>query len=205
MERKDRFALAFIVGGSILAASVVSAMTFWRAPVAAAPTAVYQTSTKLLHETLVIATPDMLGSKDKPAYMPSSLTLPANSTVEITVVNFDDATALPQGSEQFATATGVIGPLHIQAMDPSNPNDASAPVTTATALDPQKGVSHTFTISKLGINVPIAPKSKVTFTIHTGKAGTYRWQCMDPCGSDPGGWGGAMATDGFMRGTLTVV
>jgi hypothetical protein len=213
MERKDRFALAFIVGGSILTASLVSAATFWRAPAAAAPAhqasaaqlAAARTATAPLHQTLVIATPDMLGSEDQPAYMPSSLTLPANSTVQITVVNFDDATALPPGSEQFATATGVIGPLRIQALDPTKPNDTSAAVTTATSLDPQKGVSHTFTIAKLGINVPIAPKSKVTFTIHTGKAGTYTWQCMDPCGTGPSGWGGAMSAEGFMRGTLTVV
>jgi hypothetical protein len=207
MERKDRFALAFIVGASIVTASVVSAMTFWRAPAAAAPAHVQLAATHKapLHETLVIATGDMLNSDDKPAYMPSDLTLPANSTVIITVVNFDDATALPAGSEQFATAKGVVGPLQIQAMDTKNPNDTSAPVTTATSLDPAKGLSHTFTILALGINVPIAPKSRETFTIHTGKAGKYTWQCFDPCGSDPNGWGGAMAEAGYMKGTLTVV
>ncbi len=212
MERKDRFALAFIAGISILGASVVSAMTFWRAPVAApahqlsqAQLAAARTAAHPLHETLVIATPDMLGGGDMPAYVPSALTLPANSTVIITVVNFDDPTALPAGSEGFAVAKGVIGPLQVQALDPKKPNDTSAPVAAVTSMDPQKGVSHTFTITTLGINVPIAPQSRTTFTIHTGKAGTYQWQCYDPCGSDPAGWGGAMATDGFMRGTLTVV
>lgn len=212
MERKDRFALAFIVGGSIVAASVVSALTFWRAPVAAsapqpsaAQLAAARTAAHPLHETLVIATGDMLQDDDMPAYMPSSLTLPANSTVTITVVNFDDATALPAGSEKFATASGVIGPVEVQALDSKNPNDTSAPVTKVTSMDPQNGVSHTFTITKLGLNVPIAPKSRTTFTIHTGKAGSYTWQCYDPCGSDPAGWGGPMATTGFMRGTLTVV
>jgi len=212
MERKDRFALAFIVGGSILTASLVSAATFWRAPAASAPVlpsaaqlAAERTAVAPLHETLVIATPDMLGSEEKPAYMPSNLVLPANSLVSITVVNFDDATALPAGSEQFAAAKGVRGPLQIQALDPANPNDTSGAVTTATSLDPAKGVSHTFTITALGINVPIAPKSRVTFTIHTGKAGTYTWQCYDPCGGDPDGWGGAMADTGFMRGTLSVI
>ena len=212
MERKDRYALAFIVSASFLTATVVSGLTFWRAPAAAAPPAASaaqlaatRTNVAPLHEQLTIATPDMLGSKDLPAYMPSSLVLPANSTVVITIVNFDNATALPSGYEQFATARGIIGPLHIQALDPTKPNDTSAPVTTATALDPQQGVSHTFTIAALGVNVPVAPMSKVTFTIHTGKAGRYTWQCMDPCGSDPNGFGGAMAEQGYMRGTLTVV
>lgn len=211
MERRDRFALAFIGGASILTASVVSALTFWHAPVAAAPhetaaqLAAERTNAHPLHETLVIATGDMLNDGDMPAYMPSNLTLPANSTVTITVVNFDDPTPLAPGAEKFATATGILGPMQIQALDTKNPNDTSAPVTTAMSLDPEKGVSHTFTITQLGINVPMAPASRVTFTIHTGKAGTYTWQCYDPCGGDPNGWGGAMADTGYMRGTLTIV
>jgi len=206
MERFDRFALALIVGGSIVTASVVSALTFWRAPVAAAPVtqAVAKHVATPLHETLVIATGDQLGSNDMPAYVPSQLTLPANTTVTITVVNFDDATALAAGNEKYAVATGVIGPVEVQAMDSAKPN-ADTAATAVTRMDPANGVSHTFTIAKLGINVPIAPKSKTTFTFKTGKAGTYEWQCMDPCGSDPNGWGGAMSALGYMRGTLTVV
>ena len=58
-------------------------------------------------------------------------------------------------------------------------------------------------VHQLGINIPIAPTSRTTFTFHTtGKAGMYEWQCFDPCGSDPGGWGGAMATAGYMKGTV---
>lgn len=207
MERKDGFALATIVGGSLILASTITALTAWHAPVAAnvhpAPAAARQ-PTKPIHETLVIATPDMLDSKEMPAYIPAALTLPADTMVTITIVNFDDATALPPGSEQYATARGVIGPLSVQPLDSANPN-ADVPATTATALDPQNGVSHTFTISKLGLNVPVAPMSKTTFTFKTGKAGAYDWQCFDPCGTDPAGWGGAMATTGFMRGVLTVV
>ncbi|HZS15111.1 MAG TPA: hypothetical protein VFC09_10970 [Candidatus Dormibacteraeota bacterium] len=209
MERIDRYAIAFIVGGSILTASLVTAAAAWHAPstpagAAPAATTAAHVAVAPLHETLVIATPDMLGSNEMPAYVPSTLTLPANTTVSITIVNFDDATALPAGSEQFATATGVTGPLQVQALDPTDPN-ADAPATAVTSMDPQSGVSHTFTIAKLGINVPIAPKSKTTFTIRTGKAGTFQWQCMDPCGTGPSGFGGAMAAKGYMQGTLTVV
>jgi len=208
MQRFDRFALALIVGGSVVTASLVTWVTFWHSPAAAtnatpATQLAAKQVAKPLHETLVIATPDMLGSKEMPAYMPSALTLPANSTVTITVINFDDATALTDGAEKYATPKGVIGSLQVQQLDPTNPN-ADTPATAVTAMDPAKGVSHTFTITKLGINVPIAPKSKTTFTIHTGKAGTYEWQCFDPCGGDPAGWGGAMSATGYMRGTLTV-
>ena len=156
-----------------------------------------------IHVTWVIATPDMLGSKDKPAYLPANPVLPANTDVTVTVVNFDDATALPAGSESFATPTGITGDLSVAPMDPADPN-ANTLAKSLSSLDPATGVSHTFTVAALHLNVPIAPKSRTTFTFHTGGAGTYAWQCMDPCGTDPAGWGGAMATAGYMRGTLTI-
>ena len=157
------------------------------------------------HYTLSIDTPDMLGGSEDtgPAYVPSNLTLPANSDVTITIVNFDDATPLPAGTEHFAVATGIKGSLSIEPLTTADPNGA-APATQATGLDPAKGVSHTFTIAKLGLNVPVAPKSRTTFTFHTGAAGTYEWQCMDPCGTGPAGWNGAMSRPGYMRGSLVL-
>jgi hypothetical protein len=93
--------------------------------------------------------------------------------------------------------------MSIQSMDATNPNLASATRTTD-RLDPTTGISHTFTIATLGLSVPIAPKSKTTFTFHTGTAGSYTWQCMDPCGSGPIGWAGAMSTKGYMSGHVSV-
>lgn len=151
------------------------------------------------HLYLTIATPDMLGSSVGPAYMPSSFTMPANSDVTITVINFDDATALPA---QWATARGTTGPLTVASFDPATPNKLGA-THTVQRLDPSSGVSHTFTITALGLNVPIAPHSRTTFTFHTGAAGVYTWQCMDPCGSGPAGWDGPMATKGFMTGQVS--
>lgn len=168
-----------------------------------AATLANDTSAQPVHETMVIATPDMLGSNQMPAYIPSQLVLPANSDVVITVVNFDDATALPAAEASYAVPTGIVGGLTVEPLSPADPN-AAAPATTVSSLDPATGVSHTFTVAALHLNVPIAPKSRTTFTIHTGDAGTYTWQCMDPCGTDPGGWGGAMQATGYMRGTLTV-
>ena len=174
--------------------------TGWTLALAHGNPTVVAAATKPVHVSLVIATPDMLGSDVGPAYLPSDFTIPANSTVTITVTNFDDATPLPP---QYATATGIIGQLSIQPFDPANPN-ATAPSTKAASLDPNTGVSHTFTVPSLGLNVPLAPKSKTTFTIHTGKAGTYTWRCMDPCGTGPAGWDGAMDAKGYMTGTMTV-
>jgi hypothetical protein len=62
---------------------------------------------------------------------------------------------------------------------------------------------HTFTSTRLGLDVVIKPGSAVhpsvtTFTFRAPKVGTYIWQCMAGC--DP--W--AMTHLGFMRGRVTV-
>ena len=192
-------ALAIFIIGSIGwdAAQMATAATPPRATTTAA------SGGSSVHLYLTIATPDMLGSDVGPAYLPSSFSVPQYSTVTITVTNFDDATPLAAGSEQYATATGVTGPLSIETLDAAHPN-AAAPVTHATRLDPATGVSHTFTVAKLGLSVPIAPKSRTTFTFHTLGTGTFTWQCMDPCGSGDNGWSGPMDTKGFMTGSMTV-
>jgi hypothetical protein len=204
VKRLDIYALtvigasAVLMGGGLAYATMRSDRVVASAA-AAAPAAAPAPATAT-HLYLTIATPKMLGN-EMPAYMPANFSVPADSDVVVTITNFDDATALAAGTEQFATATGIKGALSVQAMDPTNPNA----VTTAASLmsmDPAT-VSHTLTVAKLGLNVPIAPKSVTTFTFHSGAAGTYAWQCMDPCGSDPSGWGGAMATAGYMKGGLT--
>jgi hypothetical protein len=56
--------------------------------------------------------------------------------------------------------------------------------------------------------LPAAPHGGFTTVVFTLKAptspGTYTWQCETPCGSGPTGWGGAMATYGWMRGNFSV-
>ncbi len=154
---------------------------------------------------LTIVTGDMIGKTEFPAYVPSDFTLPAHSTVVVTITNFDDATPLPKGSEVYANAAGVVGgTFTVTPIDPKDPNGSAGPTQTLASLNPAK-VSHTFTVPGLGINVPIAAHARVSFTITTGDAGTFSWRCMDPCGAGPSGWGTAMAAkSGYMEGTLTV-
>lgn len=158
-------------------------------------------STTIPHYYLSIDTPTMLGGTEVtgPAYVPSDFNLPANTNVTVTIVDFDGATALPA---QYAKATGITGTLSIQALNSVHPN-ATGTTRTAMSLNPTTGVAHTFTILNLGLNVPVAPMSRETFTFHTGAAGTYTWRCMDPCGNAPDGWGSAMVTEGFMEGHVT--
>ena len=152
---------------------------------------------------LTIATPDMLGTDDMPAYLPAFPTIPAHTRVRVEIINFDDATPLTGALEQFAKVKGTVGgSIQVEALDEKNPNATTAS-QTVTALDPQN-VSHTFTVAKLGINIPVAAKARTIFEIQTGAPGVYDWRCNDPCGQGNGGWGGAMAAAGYMMGKLTL-
>ncbi len=137
--------------------------------------------------------------KDWPVYEPSNLTLPAHSLVTITIHNYDlGDTALPNGSP-FSKVQGTVGGI------------ATANGTaTYTALDVAK-VAHTFTVLQMHLSVPVpgdAPQgasyTSVTFSFHTGDAGTYTFECFDPCGTGATGWMGPMMTKGYMLGSLTV-
>ena len=145
---------------------------------------------------IVIDQPGM--QKDWPAYTPNNLVLPAHSIVTVTLRDYDMGdTPLPKGSP-FTTVQGIVGGV------------AYADGHAYTALAPDK-VAHTFTIPQLHINVPLPgdtttgkPYGIVSFTFRTGAAGSYYFQCFDPCGTGASGWEGPMTTKGYMRGTLTV-
>lgn len=158
------------------------------------------------YASLTIVTGDMTGKADWPAYIPSAITLPAYSTVVVTITNFDDATPLPKGSEIYAQVSGTVGnSMAVTPIDAKNPNSSSGPTQQLTSLDPNQ-VSHTFTSPALGINVPVAPHSRVTFTIKTGAPGSFTWRCFDPCGTGSTGWTGPMSAQAsYMQGTITVV
>jgi hypothetical protein len=137
--------------------------------------------------------------EDWPAYLASTpLTVPANSIVTVTIRNFDLGDAALTANSPLAKVQGTV--------------DSAATFNgkTYSSLDPAK-VSHTFTIPQLGLNVPIpgdAPDNAsyltVTFSFHTGKAGTYTFQCYAPCGTGTDGFGGPMGSMAYMKGTLTV-
>ena len=133
--------------------------------------------------------------KDWPAYSPNNLVVPANSLVTISLHDYDlGDTALPK-STPFATVQGTVDSM------------AYLNGKAYAALAPDK-IAHTFTIPQLHINVPFPGDGKesdtISFTFHTGKAGTYLFQCFDPCGTGSSGFEGPMASKGYMVGTLTV-
>ena len=210
-----RHLLGLAIGGaavSLLAAcgagttsNAPSGTTITANQVAAAAPAADKPHGPNLEVSMSIDTPDMLKTDAGPAYVPSSLTLPANTDVTVTIYNFDNATPLTGDATKFANATGIVGSLEIQPIDTTNPNGPATGNALGTMSIEPASVSHTFTVPALGLNVPLAGASRTTFTIHTGAAGTYAWHCMDPCGTGDTGWGGAMAMPGYMAGTLRLV
>ena len=192
--------LGFVIGILLSLAAAVSGCVAYTALRGQASTRHASTAPVERHVQLklniVINQPGM--QQDWPAYSPNKLVVPANSLVTITLRDFDlGDTPLPQGSP-FTTVQGMVNGL---AMADGKPYASLAP----------EKVAHTFTIPQLHINVPLpgdAPKGAssdtITFTFHTGKAGTYTFQCFDPCGTGSSGFEGPMVTKGYMLGTLTV-
>ncbi|MDA8346691.1 MAG: hypothetical protein M0Z66_14660 [Thermaerobacter sp.] len=147
------------------------------------------------HFYMNVVTGGMTGKPGWPQFLPGNFTLPANADVTVTVTSFDDGAAPVPAV--YGKVSGTVG------------NAETVNGQSVSTVDPQQ-VAHTFTVSGLKLNVPIPvaasaqSPSVVTFTFHTPKAGTYTWQCEAPCGSGTAGWGGPMATSGYMTGTMTI-
>jgi hypothetical protein len=136
--------------------------------------------------------------------------VPANSTVQITVLQYDGESGLR--NPFLSQVQGTVGGT--ETVDGKAVN----------AIDPATA-SHTFAVPEMGILVPLpgvteeaknqcefAPCTMaeahrtISFTIRTGKKGRYHWQCFVPCAAGfLTGGGGPMQTLGYMDGYLEVV
>ena len=133
------------------------------------------------------------GKTHWPAMAPSDITISKGDTIVLTIKEYDSMTsALPAGSPYNVVKGGTM------TVD-----------GVATTTVPNAKISHTFSIPELGINAPLPMATKsgpstVVFTFTASKAGSYTWRCFTPCGGDPNGMGGSMATMGWMQGHVTV-
>ena len=140
--------------------------------------------------------------------------VPAATKVNVTIEGYDGCT--PLRNPVWGKVTGTIGGVEdVNGQPVSQLNSWSG-----------CNVQHTFTMAGLGINVPIAspttlkannnlcgtspctsgPHQVVQFSFMTpAKGGTFRWQCIVPCGGGyVDGNGGPMATPGYMSGQMEV-
>lgn len=153
-------------------------------------------------------------------YCPStSIKVPAYSTVTVTIKQYDTPTALH--NPFFARVQGTVGDVMFVNGRPLREINPEAPGHTFTIQTPPDA-NETF----LFVNVPLPGVSEtapnqvtiaghsyprpnvIVFTFKTGSPGHYVWHCYVPCGTglagEQEGFGGPMATTGYMAGTLTV-
>lgn len=193
-------ALAALLAGAVVGPGVIaltaSAAPPWH-PVAAAKHTRAQTREQRFVKSnerlyLVILTGKMIHKPGWPQYSPADFVVPAHRLITVVIRNLDDGTApLLKGDLKYDRVLGALGGVEL----------INHKLVSGIA---NQDVSHTFTIPQLGLNAPIPASSTVEFTFRTPGPGTYTWVCMAPCGTGPNGMGGAMATNGYMTGTMVV-
>jgi hypothetical protein len=155
--------------------------------------------------------------------------VPANTTVNVTVLGYDGCT--PLRNPLWGKVAGTVGDVENVQYYNGKTLSLSQSISTFDSYA-DCSVQHTFAIPGLGLNVPIAspntvnennnlcgtspctvgnqdansPHTVVTFSFKTpSTAGAYRWQCFVPCGGGyVDGNGGPMATPGYMAGQMEV-
>ncbi len=170
---------------------------------ASGSTAAAATAPTTVHLYTTILTGGMINNSNGPAqgpkYVPANMIVPKGARVVLTIISYDDGpTPFPNASSPYLTVSGGTETI------------SGSPITSMSNAQ----IAHTFTIPSLGINavIPAAPARgngeympvTVTFTFTATKSGTFDWECLDPCGTGADGMGGAMATQGYMKGTLTI-
>jgi hypothetical protein len=147
-------------------------------------------------------------------YSNDNVNVPANSTINVTIDQYDSGGSL--NNFFFDQAMGTVG------------GTMTVNGKTVTHVDPND-IGHTFTMrgipgvgTDLFVSVPLPADNNVktpvilngvayakpvvvTFSFKTGSKGVYEFNCEFPCGgSREGQFGEAMSTYGYMSGTFTV-
>jgi hypothetical protein len=155
--------------------------------------------------------------------------VPANTKVNVTIFGYDGCT--PLRNNFWSQVQGVIG-NQVTVQQFSKNNTALGPAQTTSLVNSWAdcNVGHTFAIPGLNLYVPVAspnaqnsannlcssspctPTSGGAYSLETfsfmspRQAGSYRWQCLVPCGGGfVHGNGGPMQTLGWMAGFMDVV
>jgi hypothetical protein len=156
--------------------------------------------------------PNMTSSElEKYKYGANIYTIPAHSVVTVIIDNYDSQT--PLRNPYFSQVTGTVGGV---AYCDANGQKGVSPPCGLNSLQPFMVVnpnitSHTFTIPDLGVSVPLVgiPGSNgfmtMKFTFLAPAKGTFRWQCIVPCGGGTYGFGGPMSEFGYMNGLFHFV
>ncbi len=169
--------------------------------------------------TLVITTDNLFNSTvgDQPAFYvlgpdglqsSASIALPANTMIQVVIVNYDDGNATPSSPEYYKVSGTVNGMMSVVNSTMVNATQGPSGIVisgsqTVSDMSPDL-ISHTFTVPQLSLNLPIPASGTIIANFMTGAPGNYAWLCTSPCGSGVNGTAGAMITPGWMAGTLVV-
>lgn len=159
----------------------------------------------------------------------ANIYLPSHTLITLRIVDYDDYGLTSNigangtaNTSAYTKVTGTVGGVeyvynssNVNTTLPSpTSNNVSVPTGFAVSDFPWQGnasggydVAHTFTIlngSKIMVNIPTPGQSTVVAQFYINTTGTFAWQCFVPCGAGPSGWEGAMATAGWMTGTIHV-
>ncbi len=203
-KRRSLLALAGALGAGAACGRLTRRQPYPSGPVPngrpTGPAVSMTTTTAREYLYLAVVTGTMLGKSGWPAFLPGNMTVPAHCVVLAEVHCLDDGVATVAGGYEQVRGTmgGSMQVFHAAA----GPQTGEAPQTVQTVSP--SAIAHTFTVSDLGLNVPLPPLSTVRFRFQTTGPGQHAWQCMASCGTGPGGWQGTMTTAGWMRGTLTI-
>jgi hypothetical protein len=151
--------------------------------------------------------------------------VPKGTRVNMTILGYDGCT--PARNNYWSQVQGTVG----NSMTVQQFKDTGKPITGVKSMSTLNtwsdcSVGHSFAIPALGVFVPIAspntdlfnkegcsdspctegPYSQVKFSFNVpNHTGTYRWQCLIPCGGGfLDGFGGPMQTIGYMMGNMEV-
>ncbi|HED37654.1 MAG TPA: hypothetical protein ENI76_05340 [Ignavibacteria bacterium] len=134
----------------------------------------------------------------------AEIIIPANREIILTITSYDmdNAPVVSQYTNVSGTINNKIFLINGAIASGDNVNKQWGENVSSI---PKSKVIHTFTIPSLDINIPIEAGSTVIAVLKPiKKSGTYYWQCMAACGSGKSGWGGAMVTNGWMKGKVIV-
>jgi hypothetical protein len=169
---------------------------------------------------VTLQTVGQMGTEPHPPWVSYLIRDPGGAWVHSTVLQVPAHTKVHVTIYQYDSGSDLRNPVMNQVMGVENATLDGKPYSLWT-----ESVGHTFTLPELGISVPLpgiaddaanpcslAPcdpsfdHHTVQFTFETLGPATYTWQCFVPCAVGYlDGFGGPMATLGYMNGMLKVV
>jgi len=133
----------------------------------------------------------------------ANITLPVDTLIQVTIVSYDTPTA--GSTDSMGVVNGTVGNV-VYMINGTTASMSSMPVPWGQNVTsvPGADLAHTFTVQGLGVNIPVVGGDTEIAYLYLTRPGTYIWLCQTPCGLGSDGLEGAMSTNGWMTGQITV-